>query len=129
MLDGPYADPSVSSLSLVQFNQSDSANGKITPAVLLPLMVKWTVPCWSLEMPKRFVYFASWGKIKIALSPLAWADQDWIGLMIFKNFAEQDWIGFSFIRSGLDSDWKISQSAHLCYQPSHTKQRDVRLHL
>ena len=32
------------------------------------------------------------------------ADQDWIGLMIFKNFADQDWIGFSFIGSGLDLD-------------------------
>jgi len=40
--------------------------------------------------------------------------QDWIGLMIFKNFAEQDWIGFNFIGSRLDSDWKISQPAHLC---------------
>jgi len=41
-------------------------------------------------------------------------DQDWIGLMIFKNFADRDWIGFNFCISGLDSDWKISQSAHLC---------------
>ena len=36
-----------------------------------------------------------------------WADHDWIGLMIFKNFAEQDWNGFNFCRSGLDSDWKF----------------------
>ena len=43
-----------------------------------------------------------------------WADQDWIGLMIFKNFADQDRIGFNFCGSGLDSDWTISQSAHLC---------------
>jgi len=42
-----------------------------------------------------------------------WADQNWNGLMIFKNFAKQDWIGFNFCGSGLDSDWKISQSAHL----------------
>jgi len=41
-------------------------------------------------------------------------DHDWIGVMIFKNFADQDWIGFNFVGSGLDSDWKISQSAHLC---------------
>jgi len=34
-------------------------------------------------------------------------DQDWIGLMIFKNFADQDWIGFNFIGSGLDSDSKF----------------------
>jgi len=33
-----------------------------------------------------------------------WADQDWIGLMIFKIFADQYWIGFNFIGSGLDSD-------------------------
>ena len=45
---------------------------------------------------------------------IAWADQDWIGLMIFKNFADQDWIGFNFIGSGLDSDGKILKSAHLC---------------
>jgi len=38
MLDGPYADPSVSPLSIDQSNQSDSANCKITPAVLLALM-------------------------------------------------------------------------------------------
>ena len=42
-----------------------------------------------------------------------WADQDWIGLMIFKNFADQDWIGLNFCGSGLDSDWTISQSVHL----------------
>jgi len=27
------------------------------------------------------------------------ADQDWIRLMIFKNFADQDWFGFNFIGS------------------------------
>jgi len=43
----------------------------------------------------------------------AWADQDWIGRMIFKNFVDQDRIGFNFIGSGLDSDCKISQSTHL----------------
>jgi len=32
------------------------------------------------------------------------ADQDWIGLMFFKNFADQDLIGFNFFGSGLDSD-------------------------
>jgi len=46
--------------------------------------------------------FASRGKIKILDCTLA--DQDWIGLMIFKNTANQDWIGFNFIGSGLDSD-------------------------
>ena len=39
------------------------------------------------------------------------ADQDWIGLKIFKKFADQDWIGFIFCGSGLDLDWKILQSA------------------
>jgi len=38
MQQGPYANPSVSTLSLDQFQQSDSPNGKITPAVLLHLM-------------------------------------------------------------------------------------------
>jgi len=42
--------------------------------------------------------------MKIGLSLFVWADQDWIGLMIFKNFADQDWIGFNFMESGLDSD-------------------------
>jgi len=32
------------------------------------------------------------------------ADQDWIVLMIVKNFTDQYWIGFNFIGSGLDSD-------------------------
>jgi len=43
-----------------------------------------------------------------------WTDQDWFGLMIFKNFADEDRIGFNFFGSGLDSDGKISQSTHLC---------------
>jgi len=38
MKQGPYVDPSVSILSLDQSKQLDSPNGKITPAVLLPLM-------------------------------------------------------------------------------------------
>jgi len=42
-----------------------------------------------------------------------WPDQDWIGLMIFKNFEDLDWIRFNFWGSGLDSDWNISQSTHL----------------
>jgi len=33
----PYANPSVSSLPHDQFNQSGSPNGKVAPAVLLPL--------------------------------------------------------------------------------------------
>jgi len=40
MLHGPYANPSVWALPLDQSNQSDSPNGKITSAVLLPLMAK-----------------------------------------------------------------------------------------
>ena len=55
---------------------------------------------------------ATRGKIKIP--NFTWTDQDWIGLMIFKNLVDQDWIGFNFVRSGLDSNWKSSQSAHLC---------------
>jgi len=31
-------------------------------------------------------------------------DQDWIGLVIFKNCVDQDWIGFNFIGSGLVLD-------------------------
>jgi len=38
MQQGPYANPSISSLSLDQSKRSDSPNGKITPAVLFPLM-------------------------------------------------------------------------------------------
>jgi len=37
MQQRPYANPSVSSLSLDQSKQSNSPNGKITPAVLFPL--------------------------------------------------------------------------------------------
>jgi len=73
--------------------------------------------CWnyfsfpfSLRQNSSSSYFVSWGKIH----DFTLADQDWIGLMIFKNFADQDWIGFSFCGSRLGSDWKICQSAHLC---------------
>jgi len=38
MQQGPYANPSVSSLSFDQSKQLDSPNDKITPAVLLPLL-------------------------------------------------------------------------------------------
>ena len=38
MQQGPYANLSISSLSLDQSKRSDSPNGKITPAVLFPLM-------------------------------------------------------------------------------------------
>ena len=37
MLQGPYVNPSALSLS---FDQSDSPNGKITPAVFLLLITK-----------------------------------------------------------------------------------------
>jgi len=46
------------------------------------------------------------------------ANQDWIRLMIFNNFANQDLIGFNFCGSGLVSDWKISQSAHFWWTGS-----------
>jgi len=39
MQQGPFANPSVLSLSLDQSKQLDSTSGKITPAVLLPLML------------------------------------------------------------------------------------------
>jgi len=57
--------------------------------------------CWRQNSSSSG--FASWGKIKT--NNFRWADQDWIGLMNFKNFADQDWIGFNFnfIGSGLDS--------------------------
>jgi len=91
-------------------------------------------------MPKGYVYFASCGKSTAATilpSPnhiwlkaklrqwcfclirqnkkswFTWSDQEWIGLMIFKNFVDQEWIGFNFIGSGLDWNWKISHLAHL----------------
>jgi len=40
MSQGPYANPSISSLSLDQSNQTDSPNGKIDPIVHFPLMAK-----------------------------------------------------------------------------------------
>ena len=61
------------------FNQSYLLKGKIAPVVLLPHDAK-------------------------KIHDFTLADQDWIGLMIFKTFADQDWIEFNFIRSGLDSD-------------------------
>jgi len=50
--------------------------------------------------------FASWGKIKIHY--FSWADQDWIGLMIFKILR---------IRTGLDlilsdQDWTRTEKFH-----------------
>ena len=130
----------ISSLSFDQSKQSDSPNGKITLAVLcfmrhnrhclvklckcqktmfiLPHEAKALLQLFCLQ-PIIFGWrqngfsgaLASWGIIKIHY--FTWADQDCIGLKIFKNFADQDWIGFNFIGSELDSDWKFSQSAHL----------------
>ena len=59
MLQGPYANSSVSSMSLGQSNQSDSPNGKITPAVFL-LLMQWfltggTRITWGYEEPKQGV--------------------------------------------------------------------------
>jgi len=140
MWQGSYANPSVSTLSLDQSKQSNSPNGKITPAGLFLLMpnrhflVKFykcqkavsVLPREAKALLELFClqpivfgwrqnssssYFTLWNKIKMPDFTLA--DQDWIRLMIFKNYADQDWIGFDFIGSGLDSDWKILQSAHL----------------
>jgi len=104
-------------LSLDQSKQLDSPNGKITPAVLFRLkpfrhfLVKFwksqnavsSLPHDSKALLELFclqpiVYgwrqnsssccFASWGKIYTHDFTLA--DQDWIGLTIFKNFVDQD---------------------------------------
>jgi len=44
----------------------------------------------------------SYSRGKIKIHDFILADQVWIGLLIFKNFADQDWIGFNFIGTGLD---------------------------
>jgi len=51
MQQGPYANLSISSLSLDQSKQSDSPNGKITPAVLFPLMFnrQFLVKFWKCQ--------------------------------------------------------------------------------
>ena len=51
MWQGPYANPSVSSLSLDKSKQSDSPNGKITPAVLFLLMANrhFLVKFWKCQ--------------------------------------------------------------------------------
>jgi len=53
------------------------------------------------------------------------ADQDWIGLVNFKNFADQDWIGFNFV----EQEWTRSEKfdgllisgilipSHVAYSP------------
>jgi len=56
-----------------------------------------------------------------------WVDQDWIGPMIFKNFADQVLIGFSFCGLGLDMNWKISVRSSLLFSPWH-KSRGGRSH-
>jgi len=40
MKQGPYTNPSVSSLSLYQSKQSDSPDGKISQAMLFPLVAR-----------------------------------------------------------------------------------------
>jgi len=82
--------------------------GKSTAGTILPSTI-----VFGESQNSSSSSFALWGKIKIHDFTLT--DQDWIGLVIFKNFADQDWIGCNFIGSGLDLDWKISQSAHLWY--------------
>jgi len=42
-----------------------------------------------------------------------WVDQDWIGLLIFKNFADRTGSDSTFVDQDWNSDCKISQSAHL----------------
>jgi len=62
MSDEPYADPSVSSLSLDQSNQIGFCKWQNNTRSGFTLMAKWAASCWILEMPKSCVYFASWGK-------------------------------------------------------------------
>ena len=52
--------------------------------------------------------FASWIKIKIHY--FTWADQDWIRLMIFKNFVDQDWTRTEKFHSLLTSSGKSENS-------------------
>jgi len=57
MLQGPYANPILSSLSLDQSYQSDSHDGKITPAVIY---LQCQIDTYqTLAMPKGCVYFVS----------------------------------------------------------------------
>ena len=113
-------NPSASSLSLDQFYRMGSPNDKITPAVFCLYNGKIKTALLNFGNAKRLCLcclmrlclFCLMRVIKI--HGFAWADQDCIGLMIFKNCAAQDWIGFKYCESGLDSDWKISHSAHFC---------------
>jgi len=100
----------LSSLSLDQFYQLGLPNGKITQQCFC---LWWqNKHCLvNFRHAKRLCVFCLMRQNKI--HGFTWADQDWIGLMSFKNFAEQGWIGFNFCGSRLDSDWKISQSTHL----------------
>ena len=122
-------------MSLDQSKQSDFPNGKISPAVLFPLIPNGHVlvkfcKChksgsilpheakallqlfclqpitFGLRQNSSSSYFASSGKIKIHDFTLA--DQDWIGLVIFKNLQ---------IRTGSDSilsdqDWTGTENFH-----------------
>ena len=97
--------------SLLNFGNAKKA------VAILPHEAKALLKLFCLQSSRNYLRqnsssssFASWSKIKIHDFTLA--DQDWIGLMIFKNFAY--WIGFNFIGLGLDSDSTNSQSAHLC---------------
>jgi len=62
MQQGRCANVSTPSLSRDQFNQSGSANGKIAPAMLLPLTAKQTLPNFNGRLSK--------GHIKLFFSPL-----------------------------------------------------------
>ena len=73
-----------------QFYQSDSPTGKITPAVVLPLMARQTAALLNFGNAKMLCQFCLARQNEILV--LTWVDQDWIALMIFKNFTYQDWI-------------------------------------
>jgi len=46
-------------------------------------------------------------------------DQDWIGLLIFKNFEDQDWIGFIFVKQ----EWTWTENFHSPLISATVKQR------
>jgi len=114
MQQGHYANPSVSSMSLDQSKQSDSPNGKITPAVFFSLMpnrsflnfenAKWQCLFCLIRQKHCWNYFA-FNQLYLAKGKLAYIGRSGLDRPDdFPKFADQDLIGFNFIGSGLDSD-------------------------
>jgi len=103
----------LSSLSFDLFYQSGLPNGKITLALLLPLLAKEN--CHAKFWKSQNAVFI----LPHEATRTGWADQDMGGPGLdrtngFQKFADQDWIRFNFCGSGLDSGWTISQSIHVC---------------